>query len=84
MADDAPAGSPPAALPPAPMAPAPAPTPAKPAAPAPGPVEAVILAVINRWRDERLGGGPIARSTDAWNQLQAELPGLAAAIVKEI
>jgi hypothetical protein len=62
---------------------APDPGPRTDAAPADPKLE-TALAIVSTWRDQRLAGGPIARETAAWNQLQAELPVLAAAIAKEL
>jgi hypothetical protein len=56
------------------------------APPAPAPVESLegrIAAAIARWRDAHIAGGPIARATDCWNQLQAALAHLAASLTKE-
>ena len=43
-----------------------------------------IDAAIADWVRSNLAGGAIARATEAWNQLQAALPALTAAILKEI
>jgi len=43
-----------------------------------------VAAVVAAWVQSSLVGGPIARSTDGWNQLQAALPALVTALEKEI
>jgi Tfp pilus assembly protein PilX len=45
---------------------------------------AAIAAVVSDWVRTSLAGGPIARATDGWNQLQAALPALVTALEKEI
>ncbi len=45
---------------------------------------ASIAAVVADWVATSLAGGPIARATDGWNQLQAALPALVTALEKEI
>lgn len=64
-------------------------SPAEPVAPAdpsdaPDDPGARVLAAIRHWRDAVIANGPIARSTACWNQLDAALEPLAAAICKEI
>jgi hypothetical protein len=36
------------------------------------------------WVDQNIRNSPVARSTEAWNYLTAQLPALRAAFVKEI
>ena len=43
-----------------------------------------IAAAVSAWVATSLAGGPIARSTDCWNHLQAALPALVTALQKEI
>jgi hypothetical protein len=45
---------------------------------------AAIAATVSGWVSATLAGGPIARATDCWNQLQAALPALVTALEKEI
>jgi hypothetical protein len=47
-------------------------------------VAARLDAAIAAWVASSLAGGPIARATDAWNQLQSALPALKSALQKEI
>lgn len=65
------------------LTPAAAAAPADPAPPL-GVAEARVLAAIRAWRDQHIAGGPIARTTACWNQLEAALQALAASICKEI
>ena len=52
------------------------------------PDPAALAPAIDRgvaaWVMGEIAGGPIARATQAWNQLQSALPALKAAILKEI
>ena len=43
-----------------------------------------VAAAVSAWVAGSLAGGPIARATDCWNQLQAALPALVTALQKEI
>jgi hypothetical protein len=54
--------------------------------PAPGASDraARLSAAIRKWRDALIAGGPIARDTACWNQLEAALEPLAASLLKEI
>ena len=45
---------------------------------------AAIAATVSAWVSASLAGGPIARSTECWNHLQAALPALVTALQKEI
>ena len=47
-------------------------------------VAARLDAAIAAWVASSLAGGPIARTTDCWNQLQSALPALTSALQKEI
>jgi hypothetical protein len=46
--------------------------------------ETRIRTAVRAWRDEHIAGGPIARTTACWNQLEAALDALTASISKEI
>jgi hypothetical protein len=41
-------------------------------------------AALAAWVDQNIRNSPVARSTEAWNYLTAQLPALRAAFVKEI
>lgn len=71
MADD-PIDAANAAAPPSPGSPADATSP-----------ESRLWAALREWRDAHIAGGPIARSTECWNHLEASLRRLAASILKE-
>lgn len=44
----------------------------------------IVDEVVSKWVADQIANSPVSQTTEAWNHLQASLPTLKAAILKEL